>query len=57
MFKVIEIKTGNVCTVYGINGLFFLMYGGIDENGKAKWVWGEMENYFPIPNCANGNLK
>ena len=57
MFKVKEIETGNEYIVYGINGLFFLMYGGIDEKGNAKWVWGEMKNYFPVSNCANGNVK
>ena len=43
MFKVKSWETGAVYTVYGINGLMFLLY---DEDSK-QWVYKGMEEFEP----------
>ena len=45
MFKVKEKETGEIFTVYAVNGALFLIY---DESfGGGTWLWEPMGQYIP----------
>lgn len=48
MYKVTHKKTGTVRTVYGINGLYFLLW---DEEDQS-WTYESMDNYRPMEETA-----
>lgn len=48
MYKVRNIETGEVKTVFACSGLHFLFYDGRDENGNPLWSYGEMNQYEPV---------
>lgn len=48
MFKVKNIYTGEIHTVYGLNGTSFLFFWEIDENGHARWGYGDIDDYVPM---------
>lgn len=48
MFKVKNIYTGEIHTAYCVAGTSFLFFGGIDENGHARWTYGDINNYVPM---------
>ena len=48
MFKVKNIYTGEIHTVYGLNGTSFLFSWEIDENGHARWGYGDIDDYVPM---------
>lgn len=42
MFKVKNIITGEIRTVYGINGIMFIFHNG------TNWFYDDMELYAPV---------
>lgn len=44
MFKVICIETGRIHTVYGWNGIMFLLYDDL----SMCWFWKEMDGFMPM---------
>lgn len=48
MFDVIHIETGRRRTVYAVIGFRFLFW---DEQEEC-WVYGDMEKYKPVADCA-----
>lgn len=48
MFKVKNIYTGEIHTVYGLNGTSFLFFWGFDEKGYAQWGYGDINAYVPM---------
>lgn len=43
MFKVVEIATGEIHTVYGMNGTYFLVY-----DDKNHWYYIDMDICRPV---------
>lgn len=48
MFQVVHKQTGEVRTVYGRNGQYFLLWNTEQEG----WEYDHMENYKPIEKSA-----
>ena len=49
MFKVRNIFTGEIRTVYAINpGGYFLFFAPINQDGFITWVWDDWEKYVPV---------
>lgn len=44
MFRVKHVITGEILTVYGMNGLYFLVWN-LD---MGCWEWVQMEKYAPV---------
>lgn len=53
MFRVKNIYTGEIHTAYCVAGTSFLFFWGIDENGHARWVYGNLDNYIPLEENLN----
>lgn len=50
MFKVKNIYTGEIFTVYGINGAYFLIW---NENAEEPcWEWSAMAHLAPVQEVA-----
>lgn len=47
MFKVID-KYGNIQTVYGLNGTYFLIYGAVEPEDEISWRYIEMSDCKPL---------
>ena len=43
MYEVIHKETGEVVTVYGINGTYFLLF----NREEKHWYYAEQENFEP----------
>ena len=48
MFQVVHLATGEIQTVYGQNGQYFLLWNAEQE----EWEYDHMENYKPLAACA-----
>lgn len=55
MFRVKNIYTGEIHTAYCVAGTSFLFFWGIDENGHARWVYGNLDDYIPLEENLNEN--
>lgn len=55
MFKVKNIYTGEIHTAYGLNGTSFLFFWGIDDNGHARWIYGDINDYVPMEEGQDEN--
>jgi len=44
MYQVVHKKTGAVRTVYGINGLYFLLW----DADNQSWEYESTDNYRPV---------
>ena len=44
MFKVICIETGTIHTVYGCNGVKFLLYDDL----QMCWYWKDIDGFMPM---------
>lgn len=43
MYKVMHKETGEVVTVYGINGTYFLLF----NKEEQQWYYSEQDNFVP----------
>lgn len=48
MFQVVDMETGSICTVYGVNGVRFLIWN--QEGETPHWEWMEMQRFRPVKN-------
>ena len=44
MFRVKHVTTGEILTVYGMNGMYFLVW----DPDRGCWGWVQMEKYAPV---------